>query len=61
MALVLGVAGLTSVDAVRCSIIPERACRIVKTYRNAPEVGFLSRVALSLWDPQAKHTPRDKS
>jgi hypothetical protein len=61
LGLVLGVAGLTSLDAVRCSIIPARASRIVETYRKAPEVGFLSRIALSLSEPQAKPAPRDKT
>jgi hypothetical protein len=61
MGLALGVAALTSLDGVRCSIIPARACRIVETYRKAPEVGFLSRIALSLSDPQVKHAPRDKT
>jgi hypothetical protein len=62
LALVLGVAGLTSLDGVRCSIMPARACRIVETYRRAPEVGFLSRIALSLSDAQPKHNiSRDKS
>jgi hypothetical protein len=50
MALVLGVIGITSLDGLRCSVVPERACRIIQTYQNAPEVGFLSRIALSLSD-----------
>ncbi|HET8547627.1 MAG TPA: hypothetical protein VFL57_06480 [Bryobacteraceae bacterium] len=61
LGLVLGVAGLTSLDGLRCSIVPARACRIVETYRKAPAVGFLSRIALSLSDTHEKHTPRDKS
>jgi hypothetical protein len=61
MALLLGVGGLTTLDGFRCSVMPERACRIVETYRKAPQVGFLSRIALSLSDTHAKHTPRDKS
>ena len=61
VALVLGVAGLTSLDGVRCSIVPARACRIVETYRKAPEVGFLSRIALSLSDVHAKQTARNKT
>ena len=61
LGLVLGVAAMTSLDGVRCSIVPARACRIVETYRNAPEVGFLSRIALSLTDTHARQTPRDKS
>ena len=61
MALLLGVAGLTSFDGLRCSVVPERACRIIETYQNAPEVGFLSRIALSLSATHGHQTARDKS
>ena len=61
MALVLGVAGLTSLDGMRCSVVPERACRIIETWQKAPEVGFLSRIALSLSDPNPPRQVRDKS
>jgi hypothetical protein len=53
VALLIGAAGLTTLDGGRCSAVPERACRIIRTYQNAPpQVGFLSRIALSLSDTQ---------
>jgi hypothetical protein len=59
VALLVGVAGLTSLDGLRCCVVPERACQIIRTYQSAPpEVGFLSRIALSLSEPHTVQRDR---